>query len=117
MARCVFPQTIHFLAFDPGLMPGTALARDRSVVEQFAWKYLLPLLSLFVPGVSSPYRSSQTLCRLLSETEIASTNGAYFDYRLKKTKTSVDSYREDWQRQLYDMSVRISGIENMVQSD
>lgn len=46
MARRVSPQTVRFLAFDPGLMPGTALARDRGAAEQFAWKYLLPLLRL-----------------------------------------------------------------------
>ena len=110
MARRVLPQTIRFFAFDPGLMPGTALARDRGAIEQFAWKYLLPLMRLFVPGVSSPHRSSLTLSRLLSEPAITHTNGTHYDYRLKQTRTSIDSYREDWQNQLYDMSVKLSGL-------
>ena len=100
----------RFLAFDPGLMPGTDLARDRSAVEQFAWKYLLPPLGLFVPGISSPERSSRSLSRLLTSDAIAPIGGQHFDYRLKLTPTSADSYREDWQSQLYDMSVELCGI-------
>ena len=110
MARRIPPKKIRFLAFDPGLMPGTALARDRGAIEQFAWKYLLPLLRLFVPGVSSPHRSSRSLSDLLSDQAIALTTGTHFDYRLKQTRTSIDSYREDWQQQLHEMSVRLTGI-------
>ena len=92
-------------------MPGTDLARDRSAVEQFAWKYLLPPLGLFVPGISSPKRSSRSLSRLLTSDAVAPISGQHFDYRLKLTPTSADSYREDWQSQLYDMSVELCGID------
>ena len=108
MARRVPTDKVRFLAFDPGLMPGTRLARDRSAIERFAWKYLLPVLGLFVPGVSSPQRSAHILYRLLTNPLIAQTTGLHFDYRLKQTGTSKDSRREDYQRELYELSIKLS---------
>ena len=112
MARRVPTDKVRFLAFDPGLMPGTRLARDRSVIERFAWKYLLPVLGLFVPGVSSPQRSAHILYRLLTNPLIAQTTGLHFDYRLKQTGTSKDSRREDYQRELYELSIKLSRTTN-----
>jgi hypothetical protein len=31
-------------AYDPGLMPGTGLARDYSGFQRFVWRFLFPLL-------------------------------------------------------------------------
>lgn len=109
MARRVPSVQVRFLGFDPGLMPGTGLARDRSVIERFAWKYLLPALALFVPGVSSPQKSAQTLAALLTNPSIATTTGLHFDHRCKRKKTSTDSYRQDYQQDLYDISIKLSG--------
>ena len=53
--------TCSFFAFDPGLMPGTALARDRSAMEQLGWQYFLPMLRYFVSGVSSSELSAKAL--------------------------------------------------------
>ncbi len=111
MARRVSLERARFVAFDPGLMPGTQLARDRHVMERFAWKYILPATRLFIPGVSSPQQSARSLYRLLSDASIATTTGLYFDYRLKPTSTSADSQREDWQRELYNRSVQLSDAE------
>ena len=112
MARRVPTDKVRFLAFDPGLMPGTRLARDRNAIERFAWKYLLPVLGLFVPGVSSPKRSARILYRLLTNPLIAQTTGLHFDYRLKQTGTSKDSRREDYQRELYELSIKLSRTTN-----
>jgi NAD(P)-dependent dehydrogenase (short-subunit alcohol dehydrogenase family) len=111
MAHRISPDRVRFLAFDPGLMPGTSLARDRSAVERFAWKYILPILSWFVPGVSSPRRSARAYSRLLTEPGIAPISGQHFDYRLRQTKTSDDSHRQDWQHELHGMSVRLCRVE------
>jgi NAD(P)-dependent dehydrogenase (short-subunit alcohol dehydrogenase family) len=111
MARRISPEQTRFLAFDPGLMPGTRLARDRSVVERFAWKYILPILRWFVPGVSSARQSARSLSRLLTEPAIAPLSGQHFDCRLRQTKTSDGSQRQDWQHELHDMSVRLCGVE------
>ena len=55
------PDRCRFYAFDPGLMPGTALARDRSAIEQFGWTYVMPALRHFVSGVSSSELSAKAL--------------------------------------------------------
>jgi NAD(P)-dependent dehydrogenase (short-subunit alcohol dehydrogenase family) len=110
MARRIDPNRARFLAFDPGLMPGTNLARDRSAVERFAWNYILPILGWFVPGVSSSRQSARSLSRLLTEPAIAPISGSHFDYRLKQTTTSADSRREDWQQELYSLASQLTGI-------
>ena len=117
MARRVSADRARFLAFDPGLMPGTALARDRGAMARFTWKTIMPLIGLFMPGVSSPEQSSRALSHLLTDPSIASTTGLHFDYRLKQTKTSDGSQRQDWQRDLYETSVRLSGAEIEIMQD
>lgn len=43
------PGAITVNAFDPGLMPGTGLARDYGRLAMLTWRYLLPALTV-VPG-------------------------------------------------------------------
>ena len=113
-ARRIPPSRVRFVAFDPGLMPGTELARDRGLGEQLAWKYLLPILGRFIPGVSNPKRSARTLSRLLTNPAIAPGTGQHFDYRLKQTQTSVDSRRRDWQRNLYQKSLELCALDSSI---
>ena len=35
-------QGITFNAFDPGLMPGTGLARDYPAYQRLAWRFVMP---------------------------------------------------------------------------
>jgi len=42
-------------AFDPGLMPGSGLARDYPPVQRLAWRFLFPALRV-LPGVRSTGR-------------------------------------------------------------
>ena len=47
--------------FDPGLMPGTGLARDRGPALRFVWRRVMPVLRHAVEGVSSAERSARAL--------------------------------------------------------
>lgn len=111
MARRVPAHQARFTAFDPGLMPGTKLARDRDSIERFAWNYVLPLLSWFIPGVSRSQGSARALAQLLTRPFIDTHTGQHFDYELRLTQTSADSHRKDWQQELYDTSIKLSGAE------
>ena len=51
----------HIYCYDPGLMPGTGLARQQNALVRFVWKRILPVLPYFVEGVSSPERSAKFL--------------------------------------------------------
>lgn len=110
MAARVPASAARFVAFDPGLMPGTGLARDRSAPERFGWSYVMPLVGRAVPGVSSPARSGAALARLLSEPELAPGTGLHFDFRLRQTPTSELSRRKEVQDDLHRTSLALCGI-------
>ncbi len=61
------PRGIDAFCFDPGMMPGTGLARDRSAFERFGWKYVLPAMNVLA-GVSTPERSGTHLAALATGT-------------------------------------------------
>lgn len=54
-------QDARIYCLDPGLMPGTGLARQQNALVRFVWKRVLPILPRFVEGVSSPERSAKFL--------------------------------------------------------
>lgn len=104
MARRVPSERARFVAFDPGLMPGTGLARDRSAIERWGWRNLLPALRVMSGKVSSAERSGWALARLLAEPALAST-GQYLDFRLRPVEPSPDARRADLAADLHDFSV------------
>jgi NAD(P)-dependent dehydrogenase (short-subunit alcohol dehydrogenase family) len=74
------PQAASFHSFDPGLMPGTGLARDMPPVAQWVWHHVMPRLSALMPGTSTPARSAELLTDLLTGRLRGTYNGAYFRY-------------------------------------
>jgi NAD(P)-dependent dehydrogenase (short-subunit alcohol dehydrogenase family) len=73
-----------YFSFDPGLMPGTGLAREQGAVVQWIWKNILPRLASFLPGTSSTERSAAMLTDLLLGKVRGTHNGAYFNYTGKQ---------------------------------
>jgi NAD(P)-dependent dehydrogenase (short-subunit alcohol dehydrogenase family) len=49
--------------YDPGLLPGTGLARDMSAVRRLAWRWVLPALRV-LPRVTTPRASARHLAAL-----------------------------------------------------
>jgi NAD(P)-dependent dehydrogenase (short-subunit alcohol dehydrogenase family) len=98
--------TATFAAFDPGLMPGTGLARDYRGPQAFAWRYLLPALTI-VPGlnVHTPRQSGEALARLVLEPELT---GGYYSGR-RAVRSSEDSYDLGKAADLWDTSVELVG--------
>ena len=86
------PTPITVNAFDPGLMPGTGLARDYTGMQAFAWRYLLPALTV-VPGINvhTPRRSAAALARLVTDPSLDGVTGRYFSGR-QETRSSAESY-------------------------
>jgi hypothetical protein len=76
LGRRTGPQTtVH--VFDPGMMPGTGLAREGSLAERIAWNTLLHLVRL-LPAATSPRASARKLAAaVLAETPAPS--GSYLD--------------------------------------
>lgn len=78
------PNGITVNAFDPGLMPGTGLAREYTGIMKFMWHHvmpkMLPLLRLLITkNIHSPEQSGTALARLINDPELAIVNGKYFE--------------------------------------
>ena len=70
----------RFIAFDPGLMPGTGLARTQPALIRAAWKHLLPLAVRFIDGASTAKRSGFELARLLTGVTHTEGTGLHVEY-------------------------------------
>lgn len=92
-------------AFDPGLMPGSGLARDYPPLQKFVWRYLLPALRV-LPNVRSTRTSGRYLAALASDARYADVSGQYFEGRRPIT-SSVDSYDRDKAHDLWETSERL----------
>jgi NAD(P)-dependent dehydrogenase (short-subunit alcohol dehydrogenase family) len=86
-------QGVTVNAFDPGLMPGSGLARDYSPLQRLAWRYLLPALRVF-PGVHSTRTSGRYLAALMADARFDGVSGQYFE-GLRPIRSSADSYDRD----------------------
>lgn len=98
----------RWFAYDPGLMPGTGLARDRSAMERWAWSTILPVVARAIPGASTPRRSAATYARLLTGRLFPQETGVHLDFSGLRTESSADSKRRDWQDEVAAFAGAIS---------
>jgi light-dependent protochlorophyllide reductase len=92
-------------AFDPGLMPGSGLARDYSPAGRLAWRYLFPALRV-LPGVNSTRTSGRHLAALVQDQRFDRVTGEYFAGG-KSIRSSADSYDLDKARDLWQTSEQL----------
>lgn len=72
---------ISSIAFNPSVVPGTGIARERNILQIFGWKYVLPMLAPILPGVRSIERSASDLLWLVTGDTIDGLSGCYVDGR------------------------------------
>lgn len=96
-------------AFDPGLMPGTGLARNYRAGERLLWNHVLPVLRFFIPNVNTPQKSGQALARLLLDPGLESISGKYFE-GFKEIRSSRDSYNTAYADELWQTSIELSAL-------
>jgi len=92
-------------AFDPGLMPGSGLARDYPPLQRLVWRYLLPALRV-LPGVRSTRTSGRYLATLVNDARFDGVSGEYFD-GLRPIRSSADSYDRGKALDLWETSERL----------
>lgn len=95
--------------YDPGLMPGSGLARDYSAAQRFVGKYILPALRLFVPNVNSTGASGRVLAQLVSEPRFEGVTGKYFVGH-EAQRSSDESYDREKAAELWEASARLVGL-------
>ena len=92
-------------AFDPGLMPGSGLARDYSPAQRFAWRFIGPALRL-LPNVNSTRTSGSRLAALAVDPAFEGVTGRYYE-GAKEIRSSVDSYDNAKALDLWETSERL----------
>lgn len=105
-------------AYDPGLMPGSGLARQQTGVLQWVWRNVMPVLRLF-PGVGSVQTSGPLLAKVATDPAFANVTGKYFYFHrpgdMREKPSSETSYDGDKARDLWETSERLSGLTERVQ--
>jgi light-dependent protochlorophyllide reductase len=107
VGRSGFSTTVN--AFDPGLMPGTGLARDYGRFARFAWRFVLPALRPFVPNVNSVARSGKSLANMVTEPRFEGISGKYFQ-GTRAVPSSKDSYDPAMAAELWESSAAMVGL-------
>jgi NAD(P)-dependent dehydrogenase (short-subunit alcohol dehydrogenase family) len=95
---------------DPGLMPGTGLAREYSAMDRFIWKQIMartvPILRVVVhPNIRTPKESGRKLARLAVGGDVKGVSGIYYEGQ-KPIKSSKASYDEAKQEELWNWTVK-----------
>lgn len=90
LARRTAGSGVTVNAFNPGLMPGSGLAREYTAPVRLAWRHAAPLLRV-LPQVRSVTESAQHLAALVTDARYGDRTGAYFDGP-RAIRSSVESY-------------------------
>ena len=103
-------RSITVNAFDPGLMPGTGLARDYGKMARFAWRFVLPALRPFVPNVNSVANSGRALANMVTAPRFERISGKYFQ-GTRDVPSSKDSYDPAMASDLWESSAAMVKLE------
>jgi NAD(P)-dependent dehydrogenase (short-subunit alcohol dehydrogenase family) len=103
-------RQLSVVAFDPGLMPGTGLAREFSPLLIFVWKNILPrviplLRILLFANIHTAQESGESLAWVAVNDDVAGTSGVYFEGR-KEINSSIASHNEKNQEDLWEWTVK-----------
>lgn len=104
-------RSIHVNAFDPGLMPGSGLARHYGFGLRAVWHFALPALRLFVHNINSTRTSGKHLANLAADARLAGVRGKYF-IGDRVGRSSEESYDEQKAKLLWNVSQELAGLRN-----
>ena len=109
------PAGITVSAFDPGLMPGTGLAREAAAPLRWVWNQVLPrvipmLRRLVLANVHSPAESGAALARLVTDPTAADWSGNYFE-GTREIRSSLESYDASRAAELWQASIELTGFQ------
>jgi NAD(P)-dependent dehydrogenase (short-subunit alcohol dehydrogenase family) len=102
------PHGIRVNAFDPGMVPGTGLAKNYPAILRFVWNNIMPILTHFKKNTNTAVLSGSRLANLAYSKKYADLNGIYFSDG-EVTRSSADSYNEKFQKDLWNSSIEMIG--------
>lgn len=103
-------------AWEPGLVPGSGLAREYPAPMRAIWNWVLPgvtrALHPFIPGLSTLGLSGPALARMVLDPALDGVSGKYFPStaRWREAPSSRDSYDAERARELWEASTRMTGL-------
>lgn len=103
------PAGVDVIAFNPGLVPGTDLARNADPFSRFAMRRILPLLTA-TPLATGRATAGQHLADVVLGAIDAPT-GSYVDRR-RVAPSSPASYNPEREAELWDAAERFTGTNN-----
>lgn len=104
------------IAWEPGLVPGSGLARDYPPALRFVWDRILPavarVLTPFVAGINPAPKSGEALARVVLDPAFAGVCGKYYPShtRWREGASSEASYDAARARALWEESARLAGL-------
>jgi hypothetical protein len=108
------PLTVN--GYDPGLVPGSGLARDYPRALRFVWNRILPgvarAVSPVLPTINPAPKSGAALAKLVVDPALVGVSGKYFPShaRWREAASSDASYDAARAGALWEESVRLCGL-------
>jgi light-dependent protochlorophyllide reductase len=109
-------RTIAINAFDPGLVPGSGLAREYHPALRLVWNTAMPALASaltsFVPSISTAPKSGSAMAQLVLDPRLAASGARYYPSHTRwyETPSSDQSYDTVRAGELWEASIRMSGL-------
>ncbi|MBA2951861.1 hypothetical protein [Streptomyces himalayensis] len=94
------------VAYNPGFVPGTSLARNAESVSRFAMRRILPVMTTLTPFANSRNAAGRYLADVVLGTTRAPT-GSYVD-RSSVDRSSEESYDPRREDELWDAAERFT---------
>lgn len=111
LARRIAPARTGFFTLDPGMMPGTGLAREAPVVARVLWATMLRWLVPWMPGASTPARSAASAGWILTDDALAGRSGEVYGADRRLSQRCAEALRDpNVGRAVVDESLALLGL-------
>lgn len=102
------PVGVEAFSFDPGMMPGTGLAREGSALERAMWHSMMHLMRV-MPNVTNPADAGRHLAELVTGPAPAES-GAYVELG-RVLRSSDESYDREREQHLWQTAEQLVGLD------
>jgi NAD(P)-dependent dehydrogenase (short-subunit alcohol dehydrogenase family) len=110
LARRISPERVSFFCLDPGMMPGTGLARTAPPHMRFVWANILPVVAKLLPDTSTPKRSGKTAAWIMTSEDLEKKSGTIFSFDRKPSKLWDKVFDSEIGRSVVDDSLTIMDL-------
>jgi len=109
-------KTITINGYEPGVVPGSGLARDYPFILRFMWEQVLPVLAYMLspvfPMINPAWKSGKALANIAMDTKLKQISGKYFPShtRWQEASSSEASYDLELANNLWQKSIDMTKL-------